>query len=285
VQSRSAFDRSAIRRDTPIPLHFQMSELLQRELVAGRWKVGERIPGELELCARFDISRTTARKALDTLVNAGYLRRDKGRGTFVADKLVEGLVNGVAGFYDDMAVQGIAIDTQVLQQCRVTLPPRVAHALQLPPDTDGICIERVRLVASMPLLSVISYLPYDLCPTLLHDDLSGGLYRLLREQYGLYINRASRYMEAVPANDHEAGLLGIKPGASLMLIESTSYLEDGRPLEYYRAWHRGDRARFVIESRVVVGPGGAGRGSIALELSAVRDSSGADDHEKICSGA
>jgi GntR family transcriptional regulator len=277
VHSRSAFDRSAIRRDTPIPLHFQMSELLQRELASGRWKVGEQIPGELELCALFDISRTTARKAVDTLVRAGYLRREKGRGTFVVEKLVAGLANGVCGFYDDMAVQGIAIDTQVLQQRQVTLPPRIAHALRLPPDAEGICIERVRLVSSVPLLIVISYLPYDLCPNLLHDELSGGLHVLLREKYGLCVSRSRRYMEAVPANDYEAGLLGIKPGAALMLIESTSYLEDGRPLEYYRAWHRGDRVRFVIESRVVVTPGGEGRIPIAMELSAGSDELGEDD--------
>jgi GntR family transcriptional regulator len=53
-------------------------------------------------------------------------------------------------------------------------------------------------------------------------------------------------IEAVLATDQEAKLLEIEPGAPLILIDSVSYLEDGRPMEYYRAVHRSDRARFEV---------------------------------------
>jgi GntR family transcriptional regulator len=40
--------------------------------------------------------------------------------------------------------------------------------------------------------------------------------------------------------------LAVHPGAPLLLIESTAYLEDGTPIEYFKARHRGDRTRFEI---------------------------------------
>jgi GntR family transcriptional regulator len=49
------------------------------------------------------------------------------------------------------------------------------------------------------------------------------------------------------ANQREAELLHVELGAPLMLLNSVSYLEDGAPIEYYQAVHRGDRSRFEAE--------------------------------------
>jgi len=59
--------------------------------------------------------------------------------------------------------------------------------------------------------------------------------------------RGRRVIEAVPANEYEAQLLQIDKGAPLIKLESVSYLENGTPIEYYIALHRGDRSRFEVE--------------------------------------
>ncbi|WP_200807373.1 FadR/GntR family transcriptional regulator [Demequina sp. NBRC 110053] len=61
----------------------QASERFRDEVLSGRWPVGERIPTEPELVEQFGIGRNTVREALQSLVHAGLLRRDQGRGTFV----------------------------------------------------------------------------------------------------------------------------------------------------------------------------------------------------------
>jgi GntR family transcriptional regulator len=61
------------------------------------------------------------------------------------------------------------------------------------------------------------------------------------------IARGRRAIEAVAANESEAALLKIDEGAPLILLDSVSYLEDGTPVEYYHAVHRGDRSRFEVE--------------------------------------
>jgi GntR family transcriptional regulator len=82
----------------------------------------------------------------------------------------------------------------------------------------------------------------------MEDFTSRSLYQLFREKYNIRLARAKRVMEAVAADDLEASLLNVRPGAPLLLIESTAYLEDGTPIEYFKARHRGDRTRFQVDS-------------------------------------
>lgn len=239
-----------IDKEVPIPYHYQLRELLRDEIAAGRWEVGERLPSERELCETFNLSRTTVREAIDALVNEGLLRREKGRGTFVAEpKILESLLQTPIGFMDSMLEQGYHVETRVLRMEIVPVPRTIAHELRLRSDEPVTVIDRLRFVLNEPILLVTSYVPQKMCPSLINEDLTrNSLYHLLQGKYSLRIAHAKRFMEAVAANELEARLLNIEPGSPLMLIESTAYLEDGSPLEYFKARHRGDRTRFLVES-------------------------------------
>ncbi|NJD58457.1 MAG: GntR family transcriptional regulator [Anaerolineales bacterium] len=245
-----SLDSTRIKRDTPVPYHYQLSELLKQEIESGNWKVGEQIPVEEDLCEYFSLSRTTIRKSLDALVTLGLLRREQGCGTFVAEpKMIEGLVNRPIGFYDDMVERGFEVVTRVLELHRITPTLVVARELELDPDATVIEIRRVRYVQNLPVVIVNSYVPYELCPSLLEADLTHtGLYKYLRESAGYKTYRAKSFVEAVGANEAEAQLLSVKVGSPLLMIESTVYLEDGRPIDYYKSRHRGDRMRLLMES-------------------------------------
>jgi GntR family transcriptional regulator len=93
-----------------------------------------------------------------------------------------------------------------------------------------------------------TYLPYSICPEVLDADLAAqSLYAFLENKLGLVIARGHRTLEAVLANEYEAALLQIKKGDPLILLDSVVYLDDGRPIEYFHAVHRGGRARFEVE--------------------------------------
>jgi GntR family transcriptional regulator len=95
---------------------------------------------------------------------------------------------------------------------------------------------------------VTTHLPYDICPQLVGEDLSTqSLYAVLEGKYGLQLSHGRRTIQAVAANRHESELLGIEQGAPLILLDSVSYLDDGRPIEYFHAVHRGDRSKFEVE--------------------------------------
>lgn len=87
-----------------------------------------------------------------------------------------------------------------------------------------------------------------MCQPLAKIDLTNrSLYEFLEKEGGLYIARGRRFIEAVSANDTEANLLQVERGSPLIMLDSISYLDDGQPIEYYHALHRGDRTRFEVE--------------------------------------
>jgi GntR family transcriptional regulator len=239
-----------IDRKGPIPYHYQLRELIRNEIAGGRWEVGERLPSEREWCETFNLSRTTVREALDALVQEGLLQREQGRGTFVAEpKIMESWLGLPDGFTESMSKEGYRIETKVLNLAIIRAPHNVAKKLRLGGEAPVIVLDRLRSELSEPLLLVTSYLPERFCPTLIDRDFtSASLYATLREECGIEIARAQRCMEAVAANELEAKLLNVKPGSPLMLIESTAYLENGTPIEYFKARHRGDRTRFQVDA-------------------------------------
>ena len=238
-----------INLNSPVPYYAQVKEALKACLNSGEFKPGDQLPGEADLCALFKVSRTVIRQALDELEYDGLILRRKGKGTFVAEpKIVESLAQKLTGFYQDMSAQGFPPVSRILKQAQAQANPKVAALLGLAPASPVVEIERLRFVNHEPLVLVTTYLPFALCRELLAMDLSRqSLYAILEGQLGLVIARGHRYLEAVPASPYEANLLQVEAGSPLMLLDSVSYLENGTPLEYYHALHRGDRSRFEAE--------------------------------------
>jgi len=236
-------------RDSHVPYFAQVIEVIRERVADGTWPPGTQIPGEPELCKLFAVSRTVIRQALAELDHEGLIVRKKGKGTFIAEpKIGESLVQRLTGFYEDMVTRGHTPVTQVLQQQVTPANSKIAAQLGLKPGTLIIEIERLRFIANEPIVLVTTYLPHALCPDAATTDFSGqSLYQFLEARYGLVIARGRRTLEAVAANESEARWLGVAVGQPLILLDSVSYLEDGTPLEYYHARHRGDRSKFEVE--------------------------------------
>jgi len=239
----------SIDRASPVPLHIQLKQALKDQILGGSWKAGDLVPGEPDLCREFRVSRTTVRQALAGLAYEGLVVRERGRGTFVAPpKLTERAAERLSGFYEDMAILGHPPVSRVLRQEIVPASEQVAARLNLKTGGRVVEIERLRLVQGEPVVLTTTRVPHKLCPGLEAADLTHrSLYEYLETECGLTLARGRRTIEAVAADARQARLLRTRRGAPLAFLESVSYLDDGRPVEYYLAWHRGDRSRFEVE--------------------------------------
>src|SRR3989304_6029567 len=247
-----------IDRTSPVPYYAQLKEVIRRRIECGEWPVGNRLPGEADLCRMFEVSRTVVRQALRALRDEGIVARRKGKGTFVAEpKIGESLVQRLTGFYQDMQERGHAPVSQVLKQEVIRASAKVAGHLGLPRKAPVIEVERLRFINDEPIVLVTTYLPYSLCPSLVEADLTRqSLYGFLSKECGIELARGRRTIEARAGGAREARRLEVPKGAPLIMLESVSYLADGTPIEYYLALHRGDRSRFEVELiRMREGPG------------------------------
>lgn len=240
---------SRIERTSPVPFYFQLKKTLAEEILTGRWTPGDRLPSEPAICEHFEVSRTTVRQALAELEAEGMIRRDKGRGTFVADPhSTSWLLQSSAGFYDEAVRAGHTVTSKLLRRGLEVLPSWACDALGLPPGSEGVTIERLRWVDGRPVMYVINHLPIRLADALIEADLAmGSLYRTLKDREGLEVFGGRRVVEAVTAQEELARLLEVEPGAPLLLVESVSWDGNHLPFECYRAWHRADRTRIEVQ--------------------------------------
>lgn len=253
--------RTSIDRSSALPFYVQLKDALVEQIEEGHWRPGDKIPGEVDLCRLFGVSRTVVRQALNDMAYDGIVVREKGRGTFVSEPKISSrsLVHSLAGFYQDMVERGLTPHDEVLEQSMEPASKKVASYLKLEPMTPIIKLTRLRFIQDEPTVLVTSYLPYELCRELINADLSRqSLYAYLEQEYGLSIARGRRRIDAVGANVHEAGLFRIEKGSPLLMLDSVSYLADGTPLEYFHGLFRGDRLRFEVELVRIRGHGKLG---------------------------
>ncbi|MDI7274884.1 MAG: GntR family transcriptional regulator [Anaerolineae bacterium] len=230
-----------VNRSHPLPLYYQLMQELRHRIEGGQWAPGDRIPSERELSETYGISRMTVRQALAELVDTGLLRRDQGRGTFVAEPRMRRQITRLMSFTEDMRARGRRASARVLRLELVPARPSVADALEIEVGEQVVLIERLRLADGEPVALESSHLHFPGCEGVVHEDLSGSLYRLLHERFGLTPSRAREELEAGACEAHQAQLLGIRRGEPVLALRRRTLDQDGRPIEYVESVYRADR--------------------------------------------
>ena len=240
--------RVYIEKESRIPYYHQLKLYILGQIESEKWPPNEKIPSEADFCEHFKVSRTVVRQALKELENEGYLTSRKGKGTFVSgSKIVEGLVQNLSGFTEDMTKRGYRVTNAILENKVVPASKPVARHLEIEPDSPVVQIKRVRNLNNEPAALSTTYVPESLCPGLAREDLSNqSLYDLFENRYGLRIFKGHRYVGVCLATEEVARLLKVEWNTPLIEHENVSYLEDGRPLEYFHALHRGDITKFEV---------------------------------------
>lgn len=240
--------KGQLNKSTPIPLYFQLKELILSEIKSGNYKLGDLIPTENELSDMFDISRTTVRQAITELVQEGWLYRIKSKGTFVSKpKIDQSFIQALGSFNDQIAQLGRTPSTELLDFKLIDAPEEVAHELKLQPKDKVVYIHRRRFADDEPIVMVKTYLPYKKCSFVLDHDLEKeSLYPVLATQDNTRIHKIRRLIEAVDAEEYDIENLNISKDKAIQQFISIGYNVYDEPIEYSLARYRGDRNRFEV---------------------------------------
>lgn len=241
-------EKKELDKRVPIPLYFQLKELIVAEIKSGLYPVDSLIPTEKELSEQFDISRTTVRQAVTELVQEGWLYRIKSKGTFIArQKLKQDFLQRLETFRDQMKRLGLEPSTEVLE-CKVTRASHeVAENLQMEEGEQVIYLFRRRFGDGEPVVTVETYLPFDKCAFLKDQDFEKvSLYDVLASREGTRIFSAKRLVEAVEANHEDVQYLHVRKGSPIQLVHTVSVNRADVALEYSIARYRGDASSFQL---------------------------------------
>ncbi|RSM81835.1 GntR family transcriptional regulator [Amycolatopsis sp. WAC 01375] len=206
---------------------------------------GSPIPTERALAGEFTVSRTTVRQALADLTAEGRLHRVQGKGTFAAEpKLAQRLQ--LSSYTEDMRKQGLKPSSKLLEIDELPVEADLAKLLGVRVGAKILRLRRLRLADSQPMALETTHLPLGRFRGLRkHVSAGGSLYAVLREHYGVELERAEETIETALAGPHEAEMLGADVGMPMLLLSRHSFATDGKPVEFARAIYRGDRYKFV----------------------------------------
>ncbi len=225
-----------IDRNSPVPLHAQIANPLMELIQSGKLAPGTRLEDEVSMAQRLQVSRPTARKALETLVNHGLIIRRRGAGTEVTPRQVHRPM-ALTSLKEDLQREGHTPSTRVLEWSQEPAPDNVAAMLRLEPGATIARIRRLRLTDERPLAIMTNYLRPEIAPS--RDELGArGLYECLRDR-GIEMALGTQQIGARLATRDEAQLLGEPEGAALLTMQRTAYDSLHEPIEYgshaYRA--------------------------------------------------
>ena len=232
-----------------IPLYIQIAEGLVGQVESGELAPGDRLPPERELSEKLGVNRMTLRRALRVLEAQGLVVRRHGVGTYIAEPKIDRRMDTVFRFTRGMQSRGYTPGARLISLEQTFMDAALARELALPLSSPAFHIRRLRTVNQEPVLLESYTLPAGRFPGLQRYDLEArSIYEIMESEYGVTIARARQSFEPVVASAFEAELLGVRPGAPLMLEKRTSFDQDDRPVEYGKDRYRGDRFRFVTEA-------------------------------------
>ncbi|TCP31554.1 GntR family transcriptional regulator [Scopulibacillus darangshiensis] len=218
--------------NNPIPLHVQLTNILEKQILDGLYK--EKIPSERELMDMYDVSRSTVREAVSTLVQEGILEKRHGRGTFVSNKPVQEWLK-MSSFTE--ATKNLEIK---LLECKKTPAPE--HLKHIP-DYENECyyIERLRLKDQIPVAIERHFYPITLGEQLINYDLTQTiLYDTLESHLKIKFWESEQIVSCEPPSDDDAENLEISNQMYLLTTERMMYNPDGDLIEYYKGLFRPD---------------------------------------------
>jgi len=236
-----------VRKTSSLPLYLQIQDKLYEEIRLGELQPGSQVPSEHELAAQYNVSRMTARKALDGLIAKGYLFRQQGKGTFVADDLVNYGLSTMLSFSQTLRARGYDVVTRILRQEVIPAPSSVIEKLNLRPESQVVLIRRLRFVEGRPVAIHTAYMDYRIYAPVLQVDLSQeSLLETIERLCGIRVAYSRDTVRAALVSPEDMELLELPAGSPVLEVEGVAYSENGQPTRLSRAVYRGDCFRMGV---------------------------------------
>lgn len=233
-----------------VPKYYALKRQLIRKIEMGEYQEDMPILSERELMELYQVSRITVRRAIDELVNEGYLYKVQGKGTYIKGDTSGQDLFSISSCTEDVLRLGKVPSRRVLQADSMTADSKRARLLQITRDDTVFCLGRVTCADGEPLNYTRTYLPEKIFPGLgAHDFAKGSLYELLETEYQVKLTRARRTIEAILARDEISEYLEVREGIPLILFGCVTWgIVNGKeiPIETFKSYYRTDRYKFCI---------------------------------------
>jgi GntR family transcriptional regulator len=226
------------------PQYRQIEHALRERIASLR--PGERLPSDADLCAEFGVSRMTARNAMQRLADEGLIRREPGRGSFVAKPTAHRHTDRLLTFTQEMRRAG-RVPSSVLLEREVRPATTVeAGSLGIQVNEPVVLLRRLRRADGEPIALETAVLIGACAEAVLAADLENGSLHDTLNRAGFRLRRGTGTIAAAPATAEDAALLEIHAGDPLLVEQRVIVNTHGRPIEATESRYSADRYGLVV---------------------------------------
>lgn len=224
------------------PLYHRIYLILRHQILDGAFSDGDLLPGEQDLAASFDVSRITARRALDELAAEGLAQRAQGKGTFVrAPQPMPAVEARTEGLFENLIAMGLKTTATLVSFGYRAAPADVATRLETTKGAEIQHAVRIRSLEGAPISHLTTWVPAEIGRTYSEADMAREPLLALLERAGVHVQSADQTITAGLADAEMAPLLETEVGAPLLRLSRVVRDRDGRPVELLTALYRPDR--------------------------------------------
>ncbi len=202
------------------PQYRQLYEKLRALIEGGTYSRGDLLPSENELCAVHHLTRPTVRKALDMLVNDGFIFRHQGKGS-----IVQGQPKGIGILSLSGTTSAIGQDKL---STRIIVKPRIrsweqAFGFELNEQEKNmgcIYLERLRMINELPVFYDITMIPNLNLPRFTSRTFEDrSLFDILRKHYQIEVKGGEQRIQAITADQRIIEHFGVKKSHPILRVD------------------------------------------------------------------
>jgi len=242
AEQKIEFDQDA--QDSS-PLYVQLSRSIAQAIAAGRFLPNEALPSERTLAESLNVSRVTARAAIDQLVEQGLIIRKRGSGNYIAPRLQQPL-SQLSSFSEELRKRGHTPASRWLERTVSVALIDEQLTLGLSPGARVARLERLRLADDVVMAYEVSAIPVAILPD--PTAVEGSLYEHLQKSQNAPV-RALQHIRALNATARLAEQLGVPERQAVLFITRIGYLASNQAVELTHSYCRSDYYDFVVEMR------------------------------------
>jgi GntR family phosphonate transport system transcriptional regulator len=232
-----------------VALWRRVADGIERGIADGTFAAGERLPGENEIAETYRVNRHTVRRALATLAERGFVRAERGSGTYVEAPRLAYPLRSRTRFSEIVGAGGREPRGQLLAASTESATRELARQLNLKAGAPLVRIETLRLADRTPICLGTTWLDAERFPE------AGRIYQRLRSMTKMLAHhgvqdyrRASTRVTATIVDASDAVRLDLALGRPILVVDSTDVDGNGKPLLTTHARFAAERVEFVVEN-------------------------------------
>lgn len=226
----------------------QIADQIQGDIATGASKPGSRLPTEAELSIRFGVNRHTVRRALEELSRDGLVRVEQGRGSFVAEDVLDYNVEARTRFSQWIRKHNKEPSGLIRQLREFPADRRVAEGLSVRSGSRVVLLERLDLADDRPVSLSRHYFPATRLKGLLQALQSTPSITQALRTVGVddYLRLQTRVTARLPTQT-EADLLRMARNRPVLVTENINVDRAGIIVEFASAFYPTPRVQIVFE--------------------------------------